>query len=331
MLRRSLCQDMVIIKKIYPSNPLSRSEIFNSPEFLNFAQSIDNERLNTIINKSCFIPNEDNIICDDNEGSLRVGSSDNTNSKSASKELKLKTLNKQMNLVLRQQQEINQAIYKFTKSQTEIFQKQNELIQKVNQSLNGVLILLSAQNKTSIPLVQQAAQETQNYLSTVGQSNIERGINNTFELLNVLNSNSGHSQPPIHSSTIYTTTTTITTFIIKFTTPRNPEYSSGSSFRTTTCHTYTTTGNALATTTTISTSTTVLYATITFTSNSQSAGYDANDHWHGTTMGPVPCQDNHNPRLAQTPHKTRNVNVSYIDDYQDKQQRYMKCGMTLRD
>ena len=99
---------------------------------MNFAQSIDNERLNTIINKSCFIPNEDNIICDDNEGSLRVGSSDNTNSKSASKELKLKTLNKQMNLVLRQQQEINQAIYKFTKSQTEIFQKQNELIQKVN-------------------------------------------------------------------------------------------------------------------------------------------------------------------------------------------------------
>lgn len=195
MLRRSLCQDMVIIKKIYPSNPLSRSEIFNSPEFLNFAQSIDNERLNTIINKSCFIPNEDNIICDDNEGSLRVGSSDNTNSKSASKELKLKTLNKQMNLVLRQQQETKQAIYKFTKSQTEIFQKQNELIQKVNQSLNGVMILLSAQNKTSIPLVQQAAQETQNYLSTVGQSNIERGINNTFELLNVLNSNSGHSQP----------------------------------------------------------------------------------------------------------------------------------------
>lgn len=61
--------------------------------------------------------------------------------------------------------------------------------------MNGVLILLSAQNKTSIPLVQQAAQETQNYLSTVGQSNIERGINNTFELLNVLNSNSGHSQP----------------------------------------------------------------------------------------------------------------------------------------
>ena len=44
-------------------------------------------------------------------------------------------------------------------------------------------------------MVQQAAQETQNYLSTVGQSNIERGINNTFELLNVLNSNSGHSQP----------------------------------------------------------------------------------------------------------------------------------------
>lgn len=162
---------------------------------MNFAQSIDNERLNTIINKSCFIPNEDSIICDDNEGSLRVGSSDNTNSKSASKELKLKNINRQMNLVLRQQQEINQAIYKFTKFQTETFQKQNEVIQKVNNALNGVLILLSAQNKTSIPLVQQAAQETQNYLSTVGQSNIERGINNTFELLNVLNSNSGHSQP----------------------------------------------------------------------------------------------------------------------------------------
>ena len=100
------------------------------PRVLNFAQSIDNERLNTIINKSCFIPNEDSIICDDNEGSLRVGSSDNTNSKSASKELKLKTLNKQINFLLRQQQETNQSIYKFTKAQTEIFQRQNELIQK---------------------------------------------------------------------------------------------------------------------------------------------------------------------------------------------------------
>ena len=31
---------------------------------------------------------------------------------------------------LRQQQETNQSIYKFTKAQTEIFQRQNELIQK---------------------------------------------------------------------------------------------------------------------------------------------------------------------------------------------------------
>ena len=97
------------------------------PRVLNFAQSIDNERLNTIINKSCFIPNEDNIICDDNEGSVRVGSSDNTNSKSASKELKLKTLNKQINLLARQQQEINQSIYKFTNFQTEIFNDKTSL------------------------------------------------------------------------------------------------------------------------------------------------------------------------------------------------------------
>ena len=192
MLRRSLCQDMVIIKKIYPL--IHYQEVkYLIPRVLNFAQSIDNERLNTIINKSCFIPNEDSIICDDNEGSLRVGSSDNT-TQVCLEGIEIEDLEQTNKFFLRQQQETNQSIYKFTKLRRKFFKDKTSLF-KVNQSLNGVMILLSAQNKTSIPLVQQAAQETQNYLSTVGQSNIERGINNTFELLNVLNSNSGHSQP----------------------------------------------------------------------------------------------------------------------------------------
>ena len=130
MLRRSLCQDMVIIKKIYPL--IHYQEVkYLIPRVLNFAQSIDNERLNTIINKSCFIPNEDSIICDDNEGSLRVGSSDNTNSKSASKELKLKTLNKQINFfygnnrrLINQYTNLPKLRRKFFKDKTSLFKSQ---------------------------------------------------------------------------------------------------------------------------------------------------------------------------------------------------------------
>ena len=85
-------------------------------------------RLNTIINKSCFIPNEDSIICDDNEGSLRVGSSVQT--QVCLEGIEIEDLEQTNKFLLRQQQETNQSIYKFTKAQTEIFQRQNELIQK---------------------------------------------------------------------------------------------------------------------------------------------------------------------------------------------------------
>lgn len=65
MLRKSLVQDMVIIKKKYPLNPLSKSDLFSSMEFLQFLNSVEaSNKLDNIINQSMFGPDDDKTESD---------------------------------------------------------------------------------------------------------------------------------------------------------------------------------------------------------------------------------------------------------------------------
>lgn len=56
MLRRNLCQDMLVIKKRYPHNPLLTSEIFNSTEFEEFVKEVEKDGdYDRLMRESCSI------------------------------------------------------------------------------------------------------------------------------------------------------------------------------------------------------------------------------------------------------------------------------------
>ncbi|KAI5956732.1 hypothetical protein KGF54_000349 [Candida jiufengensis] len=194
MLRRSLCQDMIIIKKRYPANPLSKSEIFNSVQFLNFANEVENSgKIETLIRDTCFNPNDDETESDYDENWPSISSSTDSETRQKISEviefqnLKLKALENQLLQNTQQQTKNQELIYDFIKSQTNIFQKHSENLQKIQNSINGLFILMSSKNPNSLTLAKQNLQETQNFISNEESKNIQSGIVNTLDLLNQLN------------------------------------------------------------------------------------------------------------------------------------------------
>ncbi|RCK57436.1 hypothetical protein Cantr_07001 [Candida viswanathii] len=203
MLRKSLVQDMVIIKKKYPLNPLSKSDLFSSIEFLEFLNSVEAANmLDTIINQSMFSPDDDKTESDvdDTNSWPSVNQELESNPKDLNKIIefqnnKIKALDHLVNNVYKQQQEkTNELLRSFIDNQNAIFQNQSEALLKISNSINGLIILLTSQNKNALSLVNQTLQETSNYIKTIEQTNLQRGVDNTVELLNNLSQVQAGSQ-----------------------------------------------------------------------------------------------------------------------------------------
>lgn len=231
MLRKSLVQDMIIIKKKYPLNPLSKSDIFNSMEFLQYLNSVESSnQLDTIINQSMFSPDDDKTESDvdDTNSWPSVTQELENNSKDLNKVIelqnnKIKNLENSINNIYKEQQErTNELLYTFIENQNNIFLSQSEVLHKISNSINGLIILMTSQNKNSLILANQTLQETSNYIKTVEQINLQKGVDKTVELLKNLNQIQGEKsiessqsistpQQPIPSHPFITTNTVIST------------------------------------------------------------------------------------------------------------------------
>lgn len=222
MLRKSLVQDMVIIKKKYPLNPLSKSDLFSSMEFLQFLNSVEaSNKLDNIINQSMFGPDDDKTESDvdDTNSWPSVIQESETNPKDLNKIIefqntKIKNLDNLINNVYKQQQErTNELLRSFIENQNGIFQSQSEALNKISNSINGLIILMTSQNKNALTLANQTLHETSNLIKTIEQTNLQKGVDNTVELLNNLNqiqagktgeSSQPSTEPPLPSSSSVT-------------------------------------------------------------------------------------------------------------------------------
>lgn len=203
MLRRTLCQDMVIIKKKYPSNPVSRNPIFSSELFTNFCNEV--EAAGIIEGTPTFFPPEEEDY--DMNGEVEEYDQNSSDNKVDLQKIieiqnsKIKNLEEQLGNYYSEQRVIFSNLSDFIERQNEVFQRQSEYMQKIQNSTNGLLVLLSTRNKNMIPLVQQSLSETSEFISSINNTNIKQGLNNSIELLAKLNSNTHSQQQHIVSIT----------------------------------------------------------------------------------------------------------------------------------
>ncbi|EGW30270.1 uncharacterized protein SPAPADRAFT_68392 [Spathaspora passalidarum NRRL Y-27907] len=191
MLRRSLCQDMVVIKQKYPLNPLSKSDIFNSREFEKFSKQVEDAgELDGWVHDSCFSPNDTNEdLPHDNWPVFQDPDSKAELQRVIEFQMsKLRSLDNQVSLYAQEQSHMYSVLSKFIETQNEVFQRQSEYMQRVQNSINGLVILMSSKNKNTIPLAQQSLNETRNFINTVESTNLKQGLDTTIELLAKLNS-----------------------------------------------------------------------------------------------------------------------------------------------
>lgn len=176
MLRRSLCQDMVYIKSKYPNNPLSLHPIFNSVPFLEFARS-SQSMLETSPVYTCEYGSPRNFLSQ--EGNLQAQMN--------AQNLVISSLKEQVQKQLEHQHNTMASLAEFISQQNESFQAQSECMQKIQNSTNGLLVLLSSRNNNMLHLAQQTLRETAELYASSNNVYLQRSLNNTMELLARLN------------------------------------------------------------------------------------------------------------------------------------------------
>ncbi|KAG5419663.1 hypothetical protein I9W82_001543 [Candida metapsilosis] len=187
MLRKSLCQDMLIIKKRYPHNPLSNSEIFNSPEFEAFVKKVENDgEYDRLMRESCFNPQDDETESDSEDpwpSSIDFDSKEDLQRLVELQSNKLRKMEKDIANNIQHQHQISNHLYDFIAKQTEIMNKQSDFLRNIQNSINGLIILSSSKNKSNEYLAQQSLQDTARYINSGENEHIRAGIDNTLQLL----------------------------------------------------------------------------------------------------------------------------------------------------
>ncbi|KAK6464901.1 hypothetical protein DFJ63DRAFT_294838 [Scheffersomyces coipomensis] len=168
ILRRSLVQDMVIIKRKYPNNPISKHPLFNSEAFNKFNINMDD-----------MSDNYESMINNPNLDLSKIVEIQNN---------KIKNLQDQLNNIYGDQKNVFENFNSFVELQNDVFQRQSEHLQKIQNSINGLLVLFSTRNKNLIPLAQQSLSETSEFINSISSANVNQGLNNTLELLSKLSS-----------------------------------------------------------------------------------------------------------------------------------------------
>ncbi|KAI5962757.1 hypothetical protein KGF57_001409 [Candida theae] len=196
MLRESLCQDMIIIKKRYPHNPLSKCEIFNSPEFEAFVKKVEkNGDYDRLMRESCFNPQDDETESDSDDpwpSSIDFDSKEDMQRLMEFQNSKLKRMEKDIENGLQQQLQVSNHLYNFIEKQTEAMNKQSDFLRNIQNSINGLIILGSSKNKNNEYLAQQSLQDTARYINSGENEHIRAGIDNTLGLLSRLRSQDQH-------------------------------------------------------------------------------------------------------------------------------------------
>lgn len=187
MLRRSLCQDMLIIKQRYPHNPLLKCDVFNSPEFEAFVKEVEKGgEYDRLMRESCFNPQDDETESDSDDpwpSSIDFDSKEDLQHLVEFQNKKLKTMEKGIARSLQKQHDTSTYLYDFIAKQTEIMNKQSDFLRNIQNSINGLIILSSSKNKSSEYLAQQSLQDTARYINNGESEYIRAGIENTLELL----------------------------------------------------------------------------------------------------------------------------------------------------
>lgn len=214
-LRRSLIQDMVIIRNKYPENILSQHPIFNSQAFEDFS--------NLYIQKG--IIEKPASRCSSKSSISSFGSPGITPRQNLSKpeftepilsnqvqelyqiqtqqDLIIKQLQKQMVFYQEQQSVLQNDIQTFVKNQNDVFQKQSEYLQKLQNTTNGLSILLSSNLPGKLNHINHNLINSSNVLSSLNNNSIQQGLQNTVDLLSKMNNNQQNFVTINNNSNIY--------------------------------------------------------------------------------------------------------------------------------
>lgn len=212
MIRKSLVQDMIIIKMKYPDNIASKHPIFNSKLFNDFHKSIIEQGVIKIASRSTSLSsNASSYINNDfNTKPIKKEEISDTDFKikqihqyQCHQDLIIEQLQKQISINNEDYASLNQNFHSFIKQQTEIFQRQSEYLQKIQNTTNGLSILLTSNSKNSNYLINQGLSNNSNTLSYLNNTIIQQGLNNTNELLQKLNYQKQHHHQNFVSITNY--------------------------------------------------------------------------------------------------------------------------------
>lgn len=167
-LRRTLLQDMVVIRKKYPQHTLSKHPTFNSDLFNKYADDVESLGLISAV----FRPKELE------KKFLHTPASTSNNI--------IEMQQKQIIALEAQSKAIIDTLKGFVERQSQVFELQNDCLQRIQNNSNGLSILISSGNKHTLPLAQLNLQETSE-LYAHANGNLNQGLQYTVDLINNLN------------------------------------------------------------------------------------------------------------------------------------------------
>lgn len=191
-LRRSLVQDMVIIKQRYPDNIVAQHPIFNNELFDRFTGEMAAKGIVTLFKSASNSPSSLPPIND----VLNSPSLDDLSSSKKLNELydnqiyqesKIRQLQDQLTYSTQLYHELYQNLQTFIKQQNEVFQQQSEYLQKIHSTNNGLAVLMATRSRTSNNLILSSLTDVSNNITKLNNASIQQGLNNTVQLLAKLN------------------------------------------------------------------------------------------------------------------------------------------------
>lgn len=213
MLRRSLVQDMVIIKQRYPRNIIAEHPIFNNEIFDSFVSQMVAKGIVNISrspsNSPSILPPITSVL---NSPKLESLSSLNKVSEKLQElydnqiyqDSKIRQLQEQLTVNNQLHNELYQNLQTFIGQQNEVFQQQSEYLQKIHSTNNGLAVLMASRNPTSNNLIQSSLIDVSNNITKLNNSSIQQGLTNTVQLLVKLkHTNDKNHLQFLHNQTVY--------------------------------------------------------------------------------------------------------------------------------
>lgn len=176
-LRKTICQDVVWLRLLYPDNPVCQHPLFNTPEFLRWAHTVGPHDLpimpitHRLSSRSASASTETLVLSDFTYDHPR-GSEDWA---AAQYENQLAAHRQEIEALKRQ-------LAEYIAAQTDVHQSQKASLRRVADAANGMAILMALSNPSTAILTAQLLARSAALL-TSSSSVIERSISATTDLL----------------------------------------------------------------------------------------------------------------------------------------------------